>query len=38
MKKTPLEFLRERKNIPEDTPLGFLRRRNEEQGRWRNVV
>lgn len=29
--KTPLETLRERKDIPEDTPLGFLRRRNEER-------
>lgn len=31
MKKTMPEFLRSRKHIPENTPLGFLRRRNEEK-------
>ena len=33
MKKTMSEFLRSRKHIPEDAPLGFLRRRNEEKNR-----
>lgn len=38
MIKSLLGVLRSRKNIPEDTPLGFLRKRNEEKKRWKGEI